>query len=208
MFLNLISPNDENAYDLLPWAFEKFTMSIIPEQTASSMNEKKTIPANFAPLNQYLLALSNHFRSSSTLVRYGACIFLHTALSMSSQLLLESKYLYIFIASGLLDTDYLTFFLYLSMVESLSFPEANEVKTMVTKYRQSYLNGHSTNLYHVLESLVALSPPMATKLLQKMAGSLEYLSKPIKMKQLELIRIWGSKVDKVNWIESRFLCII
>ena len=205
MFLNLINPNDENAYDLLSWAFEKYTLSIIPAEVAGAVTQKKKVPPNFTPLNDFVTSLSNHFRSSSALVRYGACIFLHMALSLSSTLLQENTHVFIFIATGLLDTDYLSAFLYLTMAESMTGPDSAQIKELVAKYRHlgiltrvdSKNQDSSETLYKILGIVVKSSPPLATKLLQKMASSLEYLSKPMKLKQLELICVWGSKSEKV-----------
>jgi hypothetical protein len=201
MFLSLISPTEEHSYDLLSWAFEAYTLSIIPAAAADTINTKKKLPPNFAPLNDLMASLANHFRSSAPLVRYGACLLLHSALTLSVSLLKENAHLFIFIATGLLDTDYLSSFLYLAMAENMGTPESIQIKQITNRWRQFGNNlEHSTSMIQILELVVKVSPPLSTKLLQKMASSLEYLSKPLKLRQLELIRVWGIKADKVNMI--------
>lgn len=198
MFLNLITPNDEQSYDLLSWAFETYTLSIIPSTTAEATNQQRKVPANFGPLNELMTSLANHFRSSAPLVRYGACLLLHSALSLSATLLKENSHLFIFIATGLLDTDYMSSFLYLAMAENLGTPEVAQIKQITSNWRQrGVVLDHDTSLIRILELVVKVSPPLATKLLQKMASSLEYLSKPMKLRQLDLIRVWGLKAEKV-----------
>ncbi|KAJ3033939.1 hypothetical protein HK097_004674, partial [Rhizophlyctis rosea] len=121
LFMNLINPHDEYAYDLLSWSLETYTSSLLP--TPPSTSKQKKVPVKeFKPLTSFILSLDNHFRATPSLVRYGACVSLHAALQICPTLVADNKDLYIFVVNGALDTDYLSAFLYLSMLESIKMP--------------------------------------------------------------------------------------
>lgn len=280
LFLNMMNPHDEYTYDLLPWAIENYTVSLMNPSTtkpppnsndplhsaaaavesvslsnsnaASSLrNAKKAMKKvlkDFPPLSEFILSLSNHFRATPALIRYGACVALHSALLVCPTLVQDFKQLYAFIVSGALDTDYLSAFLYTSMLDvvksdaaliagqtlvSSSSPphttphggalvESPHVNTgisvMVEQYRHKenetmtydqlyifdYQSGDDTQsitLSDILSDAVKNSPPLSSKLLHRVANSLEYMSKPMKMKQLELLKVWATKIDKVREYE-------
>ncbi|KAJ3090469.1 hypothetical protein HK102_003650 [Quaeritorhiza haematococci] len=147
IFLNLLNPHDECAYDLLSWAVETYTICLISatDPSLSSSSEDKDgnggparintatitsnnrtinqttstglIVKNFPPLTDFITSLSNHFRATPALVRYGACVCLHSALVINPTLLHDIRSLYVFVVSGVLDTDHLAAFLYTSMLE-------------------------------------------------------------------------------------------
>ncbi|KAJ3213498.1 Jouberin [Dinochytrium kinnereticum] len=212
IFLNLLSPHDEDAYDLLPWSLETYTLSIAATQPDD--RGKRLIMRDYPPLTEFIKSLSNHFRASSSLVRYGACICLHSALTVYPSLLQTSKSILIFIISGVLDTDYLSSFLYLTMLETFcaSFSKSN-IKEMVAKLRHEMndrldydllfgslesMESPDVKLSDILDKAVDIAPPLAPKLLHKLINALEYLSKSQKLRQIELVRIWSRKIDKFD----------
>lgn len=193
MFLNILNSYDEASFELLGWAFEKYLTIALPTSSDGRLK-----PGSFL-LNDFLISLTNHFRSSSPMMRYGACLFLYTALTLNRKLLDESNHLFMFIASGLMDTDYLTTLLYLGMVDLVDIPEAIEAKRLLALHRvETNSEDFQSNIFKILHSVVKISPPLGTKVIQKMATSLEYLPLPMKLKQLELIYSWSRKCDRVE----------
>ncbi|KAI9207546.1 armadillo-type protein [Polychytrium aggregatum] len=275
-FVNLLTPHDENAYDILAWALETFTLASLPPPggVTTAKTKKPLLPiTEFKPLTEFINSLSHHSRATPPLIRYGACICLHSALTMCPTLLNDNKHLYMWIISGAMDTDYLSAFLYLSMLEKLmtvmevanpgtprpltaatqssgsrpltarspvpggsavqsnvninindshvslpvsSIATAKEtVRQMIISMRnwderfENYdelfqIESVPTSrigvmISDILDLVVKMSPtPLAPKLLHKMVNSLEYLSKPLKLKQLELIRLWGSRSEEFD----------
>ncbi|KAJ3041918.1 hypothetical protein HDV00_008427 [Rhizophlyctis rosea] len=212
LFMNLINPNDEYAYDLLPWSLETYTISLLPNPPATS-KQKKVPVKEFAPLTDFIQSLDNHFRATPALVRYGACVSLHSSLMICPTLVADHKDLYIYVVNGALDTDYLSAFLYLSMLESIKMPEGVSLKDAISKFRHvDYDSLHYDAIYcepverstsmiqlsDILDLAVKGSPPLANKTLHRLATSLEYLNKSMKLKQMETIRLWGSKSEKFD----------
>ncbi|KAI8922787.1 armadillo-type protein [Entophlyctis helioformis] len=213
LFQDLISPHDEFAYDLLPWALEQYTLNTYASYTGAP----KTPPiAWFSALNDYIVSLSNHFRATPPLVRYGACLALHSTLKLCPTFVSQNKQLWPFIVAGVLDTDYLTSFLYMSMLEMIETPDANDIRKLIARLRRTDAGLVSfdhlyTNMAlsddaatgdvsrgDILDIAVKHSPPLAPLLLHKLANSLDYLPTAYKLRQLELIRIWGRKSEKLD----------
>ena len=215
--MNLINPHDEYGYDLLSWSLETYTTSLLPTPPSTS-REKKIPVKEFKPLTSFILSLDNHFRATPSLVRYGACVSLHSALQICPTLVSDNKDLYVFVVNGALDTDYLSAFLYLSMLEMIKMPGGVSLKEVVAKFRHvdydalSYDkvfgdgeedggegggDGGGVGISDILDLAVRGSPPIANKTLHRLANSLEYLNKAMKLKQMEIIRLWGSKSEKV-----------
>lgn len=193
MFLNILNSYDEASFELLGWSFENYVTTVLPLSPDGFLKPGSTV------LNDFLTSLTNHYRSSSPVVRYGACLLLFTALSLNPKILDESSHLFMFIASGLVDTDYLTTLLYLGMVDLVDNSGAAEAKKILALHRLDTNSGDfQSSIYKILHSIVKISPPLGKKVLQKMATSVEYLPLPMKLKQLELIHAWSKKLDKVD----------
>lgn len=252
IFLNLISPQDEYAYDLLSWSLETFTEKVYSiEDTkpkkpiAKKINSLTTIGNNNAALLEFILNLSNHYRATPALVRYGAGVSLHSAVKIFPKLIQGNRGLYQFIISGCLDPDFLTSFLFMTLLPcvkeeevyapptsiaperktssrrasmgtkpttAIEVTENVKIKEMVdklchkaTKISYDMLYGceiateeTEISIGMILDKAVLNSPPLNAKMLHKMANSLEYLAKPMKLKQLELIRVWAGRNEKVK----------
>jgi hypothetical protein len=213
LFLNLLSPNDEYSYDLLSWALETYAVAVFSGK--SDEKKKPTIIHDFPALSEFIKSLSNHFRATPSLVRYGSCVCLHAALTVCPELIQVNNGLYVYILSGILDTDYLSSFLYTSMLENIATQSGNnELRKLIGELRHKEVNrSEYDSIYHagvpllpqkevklsdVLDVAVRASPPIAPKILHKLVNSLEYLSKTAKIRQMELIRLWGSKSEKVS----------
>lgn len=193
MFLNILNSYDEASFELLGWAFEKYLTSILPVAPDGSLKPGSTV------LNDFLTSLTNHYRSSSLIIRYGASILLYTAMKLNRKTLDESNHLFMFIASGLVDTDYLTTLLYLGMVDLVDNPEAAEAKKLLASHRlETNSSDFESSIFKILHSIVKISPPLGKKVLQKMAASLQYLPMSMKLKQLELIHAWSKKSDQAD----------
>ncbi|KAI8822501.1 armadillo-type protein [Fimicolochytrium jonesii] len=235
VFVNLVNPNDEYAYDLLSWALETYMTSLIPAEAGSATKKvaKKVPTGGFPALTDFIKSLANHFRATPPLVRYGACVCLHAALAVYPSLIADNGELYIYIITGALDTDYLSAFLYVSMLNSATMTPAptkpiavkpgaaapqddqSILKTLLDSlrgqdrhknvdYDAMYSNPSvgvspsEVKLSDVLDVAIRACPPMSPKHLQKMANALEYLSKDMQLRQLEAIRLWGTKSEKFD----------
>ncbi|KAI9350180.1 armadillo-type protein [Obelidium mucronatum] len=232
-FLNLLTPHDEFAYDLLPWALENFstvTYYSFPE------NKGKPIPISateqFPALDEFIKSLTNHFRATPALIRYGASSALHTSLVMYPKVAENHPGLLVYILTGILDTDHLAAFLYMSMLESIcanGSPNAakNKTRELIIKFRRQtdddvvgydmlYFDADrvtippvsgivrtapaskEVSISDIFDVATGLTPPIAPKLLHKLLNTFEYLPKRLKLKQLELVRLWGSKSEKFD----------
>ncbi|KAH6591220.1 hypothetical protein BASA61_005015 [Batrachochytrium salamandrivorans] len=210
IFQELISPHDEYAYDLLPWALENYILRMKTIQSGSLSTSPSSYPDSFT---EFIMSLSNHFRATPPLVRYGACLTLHSTIKMCPLFVKENKSLWQFIIAGVLDTDTLSAFLYMSMVELIETSDSEELKRALSKLRRDDLK-HITydTLYthslaiesrkitcsDVLDIVVKHSTPVSPLLLHKLANSIDYLSPKAGLRQLELIRIWGKKAEKLD----------
>ncbi|KAJ8326515.1 hypothetical protein O5D80_005263 [Batrachochytrium dendrobatidis] len=210
VFQDLISSHDESAYDLLSWAVQEFAVKMSSAQTGIAV-----VPpiAWSTTINDYIMSLSNHYRASPALVRYGACLSLYSIIKICPSFAKDNKHIWQFIIAGVLDTDYLCAFLYLSMIEMMDLPDAvalrntilclrNNNQTNIT-YDIQYANSLFTDTKKivkesVLDIVAKYSPPMAPLLLHKLANALDYLPSKEILNQLELIKIWGKKSEKVD----------
>lgn len=192
---------------------ENYSVSLLPSTAASSGKMKKIPLTDFPPLTDFIKSLANHFRATPPLVRYGACVSLHTALSVYPNMVADNKDLYVHIITGALDTDYLSAFLYVSMLEAVKAPEGRTLRDMLAALRHREREGFDYDalfakviqikskemtISDVLDVAIKASPPLGPKTLLKMANSLEYLPKGMQLRQLELIRLWGSRTEKVR----------
>ncbi|KAJ3208349.1 hypothetical protein HDU82_002587 [Entophlyctis luteolus] len=50
----------------------------------------------------------------------------------------------------------------------------------------------------IVESISKFALPLAPKLLHKLVNAFEYLSKTVKLKHLEIVRVWGSRSEKID----------
>ncbi|KAJ3148056.1 hypothetical protein HDU89_004901 [Geranomyces variabilis] len=215
VFINLINPHDEYAYDLLSWALETYAASLIPNPPDGGVmaKTKKVSVTSFPALAEFIKNLGNHFRATPPLVRYGACVSLHAALAIYPNMVSDNKELYVYIITGALDTDYLSAFLYVSMLDASKPENAQDLKDMLallrhqdrqsSNYDELFSNAAETSkkefrMSEILDIAIKTCPPLAPKQLQKMANSLEYLSKDMQLRQLEIIRLWGSKSEKFD----------
>ncbi|KAL2913671.1 hypothetical protein HK105_206831 [Polyrhizophydium stewartii] len=210
LFQEMISPHDEFAYDLLPWALDLFTLNMYSVQTGNP----KTPPVSwFTTLNEFIVSLSNHFRAAPPLVRYGACLALHSTLKLCPTFVKENKQMWQFIIAGVFDTDYLSSFLYLAMLEIIETPDTPELRKLIARVRRIdtesinydllYTNRPHTDAREVtrsdiLDIAVKHSPALSPLLLHKLANALDYLPTRAKLRQLELIRVWGKKAEKLD----------
>ncbi|OAJ41162.1 hypothetical protein BDEG_24803 [Batrachochytrium dendrobatidis JEL423] len=210
VFQDLIGSHDESAYDLLSWAVQEFAVKMSSAQTGIAV-----VPpiAWSTTINDYIMSLSNHYRASPALVRYGACLSLYSIIKICPSFAKDNKHIWQFIIAGVLDTDYLCAFLYLSMIEMMDLPDAvalrntilclrNNNQTNIT-YDIQYANSLFTDTKKivkesVLDIVAKYSPPMAPLLLHKLANALDYLPSKEILNQLELIKIWGKKSEKVD----------
>ncbi|KAJ3064614.1 hypothetical protein HDU98_011984, partial [Podochytrium sp. JEL0797] len=296
-FLNLLTPHNEFAYDLLPWALQHYTSvayqskqsqqqqqrqpstststpttttptpptsilkstNLSPLPSPSSTESITTILDTFDPLDEFIKSLSNHFRASPALIRFGASAALHSALTMYPSLMRNNPGLMVFVLTGVLDTDHLSAFLYMAVLELVCAKNANpagggvvagalppaggaaagvvfetaiakvrelivrlqrQAEEDVVSYDMLYFNvdrapgglarGGMRNsvvvtaavkpveIRDVLDAAGVLAPPIAPKLLHKLMNTFEYLPKRLKMKQLELVWLWGSKSEKFD----------
>ncbi|KAI8809948.1 armadillo-type protein [Cladochytrium replicatum] len=225
VFQSILTPYDESAYDLLPWALENYTNSAVPVAGGSadrSTPQQRSAGFNLQikecqPLVDFLRSLSNHFRATPPLVRYGACMCLHTSLAILPTIIVDNKSFATFIISGVLDTDYLSAFLYTSMLEYLDVGTPTpKIKDMVAKYRHEveteitydslFLNQSTTvtleqdevRLSNILDVAITRCLPISEKVMHKLASSLEFLNRSGKLRQLELIRVWCKRLDKLD----------
>lgn len=224
VFLNVIAPVEDYSYDLLSWAVEEYTSRL-----SKAMVKGKPPAEVYKHLIGFVMTLSNHFRASPQLVRYGASLCLFAALKAYPQLVQENRQLFNFIISGALDSNYQCQFLYTSMLEvvkpdqqpkkevapvgvSTDFPFTHfnqAVRSMIASLRHSdkivtydslyktIQNTASIQLCDILEEAAKGCPPIYPKLLHRAANSLDYFPRKEKLRQLELVRVWSGRSEKV-----------
>jgi hypothetical protein len=182
-------------------------------------------------LIEFVVSLSNHFRATPPLVRYGACICLYSAIKVYPQLIQENRQIYNFIISGALDSDYICQFLYTTMLEVVKPDQikrtelaagdqsgdieafkhfSSTIRSMTSSIRHvdkevtydSIYGGNNTvlpaySLGDVLDEAARSCPALPPKVLHRAANSLDYFPRKEKLRQLELIRVWAGRSDKV-----------
>ena len=210
VFTGLLSSQDEFPLDLLPWAFDNYTMAILPAAA------KKTLPITAPPpsLQGFLQSFGNHFRAASPIIRYAAAICLHAAANICPKALLDDQQILLNIISECLDSDYLTSYLYLTILDSLKLVSEKSLQQSLDRmkrvnfgdmnYDKKYIQlpqgsaAAISNLFEALESACKRVGTVPPKFLQKTANGLEYLPKEQKIRQLDVINLWVSKLDKIN----------
>lgn len=217
--VNLLNPSDEYAYDLLAWAVEAYTKSTTLTMTTSAIQD---IVNGTQPQIEFIKSLSNHFRANPSLVRYGACMCLHTALKLNPEILPHLQNIWDFIITGVLDTDYLSSFLYMSIVDGLNLKVKDSAKSyisdMVKQLRHMEFDAGNYDVRYgssevvseglmsvplILDAAIKYANPLPMKTLNKMMNSLEYMNKSQRIRQLELVRLWCSRVEKVSTTPQR-----
>jgi hypothetical protein len=221
IFLELISNQDESSFDILCWVIETFfqienkhskgssfrtSVSQLPQSSIES-----SITASDA-LQDFANSLINHFAAPQSLVRFGASLALLSIIKLCPSFPLMNRPIWPFIISGVLDSDVLTSGIYLKIVQTIKIPESNQIKEMIARSRMNTskkINYDELNLpeysemvntlnkSELLDIVVKHSPPISITVLHKMATTLDFISPSAKLVQLELIRIWGRKSNKV-----------
>jgi hypothetical protein len=218
----LISSQDESAFDILCWAIETFfTYENIHSKgesflTSISQSPQKgnedVIHAASDALKEFANSLGNHFRAPQALIRFGSALALLSIMKLCPTFPFMNRQIWVFIVSGVLDTDILTSGIYLSIVQYLKIPESKQIKEMIDQSEMDskhelhddiYNNGYSTSLKslnksELLDIVVKHSPPISISMIHKLANSLEFIPPKQKVNQLELIRIWGRKSNKLD----------
>lgn len=203
-FIELISPDSEQSYDLLEWAVETYFRSCANETTRASQQ----LPA-MRQQTELAMQLTSRFRAPSALVRYGASLILHTIVKLSPSFLDANKQLYAFVISGLLDADHQTAFLYESILLIADSPISAQIRQQISEVHRAITQTPTYDTLYMKQELISVSkyglidliskqtPPIAPHLLEKMVSALEYLSLAAKLRQLVLIRFWGqaTKLD-------------
>ncbi|KAJ3335497.1 hypothetical protein HDU91_002172, partial [Kappamyces sp. JEL0680] len=110
LLLELIGSQEESAYDLLSWTVETFFKKQGPKNA-----EEKTSTTEFCS------ALSNHFKASPALIRYGSALALLAIGSLQPNFPSVNVHVWNFVVSGVLDSDYLTAGMYLQLLEYIEF---------------------------------------------------------------------------------------
>ncbi|KAJ3338805.1 hypothetical protein HDU93_009027 [Gonapodya sp. JEL0774] len=245
LFVALLTPHEEQAYDLLPWAVAAYTTSLIPVDKRTTTITPTTNPDLVAMLSSFVQALSNHFRAAPALVRYGACVCLHTVACLWPGLIKHSDladWLWGIIVTGVLDTDCSTSFLYFEILEGLIRDEMHDAglldvlkkarrderdisnydaqfgvkidaRISDSKLASAYMRRSSAppseRLIDALELVLKAIPRTASanlpsagdapysKWVHRLAGSLDYVPAPQKLRILDLIKVWGAGATKV-----------
>jgi hypothetical protein len=230
IFLNMLAPQEDFTYDLLPWALEEYTNSYISRLSLKLPLKAKPAAKEYASLIEFVVSLSNHFRATPPLVRYGACICLYSAIKVYPQLIQENRQIYNFIISGALDSDYICQFLYTTMLEVVKPDQikrtelttgdqaednafthfSSTIRSMTSSIRHvdkqvtydSIYGGNEAiaatfSLGDILDESARSCPALPPKVLHRAANSLDYFPRKEKLRQLELIRVWAGRSDKV-----------
>lgn len=193
----------------MEWAFELYLRSGIKASTERDQAQVQP----FALQVDLAVSLTNHFRATPALVRYGAALCLHTIIKLSPAFLDENKYFYIYVISGLLDTDYQTCFIYESLLQLVDSPQSSQIKAalaqvhragnQVLSYDRLYVEMTPCDEIeaaraHLLHIITKQTPPVASILLHKMANALDYMNHSEKIRQLKLIQFWGQANGKID----------
>ncbi|KAI9141859.1 hypothetical protein BKA69DRAFT_1071625 [Paraphysoderma sedebokerense] len=208
MFLGLVNPHDENPYDLLPWTIEQYYSKSVSETTDRIVSVKEVVG-----ITKYIESLMNHFQATHPLVRFGAALTLHSAVIIEKALLAELPQIYVYIVSGLLDSDFAVSTLYMSLVQRLNGGTDGNLSNLIGLYQRTDVsqlnydtlyvtdtNGLNNQSYfsQIIDEFAKDLPALSVKMLHKMAASLEYFPKNMKLKQLNLLRLWSGKMEKFD----------
>ncbi|KAJ3309526.1 hypothetical protein HDV04_005966 [Boothiomyces sp. JEL0838] len=211
LFLEIISSQQETACDLLSWAIETYFMAMEKKKVATAT--KITSPET---LQDFFYSLSNHFKSSPPLIRYSSALALLSIINICPSFATHTPQVWQYIIPGLMDSDFMTKAVYLTISSRIETVDSDAVRQLVSKlsrndgtkgitYDQYYNIGYQwendsfQRTYSQLMDLLAKnSPPLGGIMLHKLANALDYIPVPLKLKQLELIRVWGRKATKLD----------
>ncbi|KAJ3269686.1 hypothetical protein HDV01_001114 [Terramyces sp. JEL0728] len=210
LFLEIISSQQESACDLLSWAIE--TYFIEREKKKAATATKVTSPES---IQDFFYSLSNHFKSSPALIRYSSALALLSIINICPTFVTHTPQVWQFIIPGLMDSDFMTKAVYLTISNRIETVDSEAVRRLVSNltrnetndlnydqfYNISYKweNDQWQHTYSQLMDLLAKnSPPLGGLMLHKLANALDYIPVPSKLKQLELIRVWGRKATKLD----------
>lgn len=215
--MDLISSQDENVHDLLSSSIETYFKVVEPKapsfEITVNQETKHSIAQATPKLIYFFMSLSNHFRASPALVRYGAALALVSIVKICPSFPNSSPQIWQFVVSGLLDSDHLTAGVYLSIVEHIENTDTEVIKTIISKLRRQELSGQNYDeiylkaatqeskdqiLSTLLDTVVKSSPALPALMIHKLANSLDYIPTRSKLKTLELLRVWGKKASKLD----------
>jgi hypothetical protein len=198
LLLDLISTQNESAFDLLAWTVETFFKKL-----GNRTSDEKISSSEFS------IALSNHFQAAPSLIRYGAALALLSIALLQPSFPATNVHIWNFIISGVLDSDFLTAGVYLQLLESVDFAaDGPSIKQMVSLLRkENFKNLTYDDIYisvphkfdsrknrqQLLDVVVKHAPVLSNAQLHKLANALDFIAPKLKLKQLELIRVWGKK---------------
>ncbi|TPX30748.1 hypothetical protein SmJEL517_g05768 [Synchytrium microbalum] len=221
MFSDLLQSQSESAHDLLPWALETYTTSLVPSLREKGGGKKPVILAesDMIAFVEFLSTLQNHLQSASPLIRYSTCLCLHTALTLCPSLLSPSSPYTTKLVMGVADLDYLTAFLYTSLLPKIthSTPElSQDVENVIAQYRRQDLigqsydkrymkkdvdvshNAKSIDLFIILDAVIKYVPVPPKTYLSKAVSSLASLKPTQRLKSLDVIRAYVSQTPQID----------
>ncbi|KAJ3318939.1 hypothetical protein HDV06_006928 [Boothiomyces sp. JEL0866] len=211
LFLEIISSQQESACDLLSWAIENYFMAMEKKKVATAT--KVSSPET---LQDFFYSLSNHFKSSPSLIRYSSALALLSIINICPSFATHTPQVWQYIIPGLMDSDFMTKAVYLTISNRIETVDSEAVRQIASKlsrnegssninydqfYNISYKweNDSLQSTYSQLMDLLAKnSPPLGGIMLHKLANALDYIPVSLKLKQLELIRVWGRKATKLD----------
>lgn len=223
VLLELISSQVEGAYDLLSWTVETFF-----NKQQNSKPAAVDDPTSKQPISstEFAHALSNYFKASPALIRYGAALALNSLATITTAgqnmptFLSQNPNMYSYIVQGICDYDFLTSGLYMQLLEALDFGSVDGpiVRQHLSDVRQDSLRSLSyddlflgigggteasaatlsENRVKLMEAVAKPAPPLGLAELHKMANTLDFVDDKLKLKHMRLIRVWGRKTTKAS----------
>ena len=201
IFTVLLTARDEHAFDLLHWSVEAYL---------SELSKKQGVDLGVIT-DALLKSITNFFRASPSMVRYGACCCLHATVKAYPAIFQKSPTIISHIINGCLDDDHSTAGLYFSILEMYKLTD--DVKAMIATIRKESSNtidfdtrnsvaagplDKRVTVLDVISAVIKTTSPMPSASFQKLVNALEFLSKRQLLKQLQLIRLWAVKLEKVH----------
>ncbi|TPX45274.1 hypothetical protein SeMB42_g04067 [Synchytrium endobioticum] len=208
MFSNLLQAQSESAHDVLSWALETYTTSLVPSAKGKGAKKFTAIPpVEMTAYADFLSTLQNHFQSSSPPLRYSTCLCLHTAITLCPDLISAYPQYAAKLIVGAADVDHLTAFIYMSLLSKIATnTEAGHlIEELVEQYRRRGLIGLSydakcisvtpgkeqgVTMYHILAAVVKHTVLPDKKFMAKVVGSLDSLQPCQRMRMLDVVRAW------------------
>ena len=217
VLLELISSQVECAYDLLSWTVETFFKKNSPKSTSTAAPESAEInsPKHVSLSSNFSAALSNYFKASPALIRYGAALALNSISSLHSNFAAQNPNIWNYIVSGISDSDFLTAGLYLQLLECIDFGiDGPVIKQLVSEIKQDSIQNQSYDDIFIstgivkeqnsevksdlVEAVAKVAPPLTLADLHKIANTLDFLDSKMKLRQMRIIRAWCRKTAKVR----------